>query len=75
MANAFDGVYLIHLNADKWGWHLEKEGFPFDGIPVFFKLDSDGKPTGEVIDGNAWGENIPENMAPPLDEFFHGKAR
>ncbi|MBI5295694.1 MAG: hypothetical protein HY869_09475 [Chloroflexi bacterium] len=24
-------------------------------------------------DGNAWGENIPDNFAPVLDEFFHGQ--
>ena len=70
MVAAFDGVYLIRLNADKWGWG--GNGFDFDGIPVFFKLDSQGQPNGEVIDGSAWGDNIPENMAPPLDEFFHG---
>jgi len=73
MSKAFDGVYLIHLNADKWGWNLKEYGFPFTAIPVFYKLDSDGKATGEVIDGGAWGDNIPENMAPPMDKFFHGK--
>ena len=71
MLNAFRGVYLIKIDVDDWGWDMEKYGFSFEGIPVFFKLDSEGNPTGEVIDGNAWGENIPENMAPPLDEFFH----
>ena len=71
MVNAFEGIYLIRLDADEWGWG--ENGFNFDAIPVFFKLDVDGHPTGEVIDGSAWGENIPENMAPPLDKFFHGQ--
>ena len=70
---AFDGVYLIRLNADDWGWDMSEYGFSFDGIPVFFKLDAQGRPNGEVIDGNAWGENIPENIAPPMDKFFHGE--
>jgi len=52
---------------------MTKYGFGFDGIPAFFKLDAQGKPNGEFIDGNAWGDNIPENIAPPMDEFFHGK--
>jgi hypothetical protein len=39
-------------------------------IPVFFKLDASGKPTGEKIDGGAWGDNAPDNMAPPLAAFF-----
>jgi len=52
---------------------MTKYGFGFDGIPAFFKLDAQGKPNGEFIDGNAWGDNIPKNIAPPMDEFFHGK--
>jgi thiol-disulfide isomerase/thioredoxin len=73
MIKAFDGTYIIHLDVDEWGFDMLQYGFSFDGIPVFFKLDSSGRPNGEVIDGNAWGDNIPENMAPPLDQFFHNK--
>jgi hypothetical protein len=71
MLEAFDGVYLIYIDVDMWGWDVD--GFSFEYIPVFFKLDENGQPNGEVIDGNAWGENIPKNMAPPLDQFFHNK--
>jgi hypothetical protein len=39
---------------------------------VYFKLDENGNQTGEVIDGGAWGEDIPENIAPVMDKFFHG---
>ncbi len=73
MVNAFDGVYLIKLDVDDWGWDMERYGFRFEGVPVFFKLDANGKPTGETVDGGAWGENIPENTAPVMDRFFHGK--
>ena len=73
MMQAFEGVYLIRVDVDTWNWEkLPKYGFDFEGIPVFFKLDSQGKQTGEVIDGNAWGPNTPDNMAPVLDTFFHG---
>jgi thiol:disulfide interchange protein len=74
MLDAFDGVYLIEVDVDEWAfdnWDQGNYGFKFDGIPVFFKLDEQGKQTGEVIDGNAWGDNIPENIAPPMDNFFH----
>lgn len=74
MLAAFDGVYLIKLAVDDWDWRkMADYGFKFRGIPVFFKLDAEGSPTGEVVDGGAWDENIPENMAPVMDEFFHGK--
>jgi thiol-disulfide isomerase/thioredoxin len=69
--DAYRGVYLIHLDVDEWGWGNSTAGFNVDGIPIFFKLDRDGKPTGATIDGDAWGENIPENFAPVLAKFFH----
>jgi thiol-disulfide isomerase/thioredoxin len=74
MLEAYVGTYIIRLDVDDWGWSDSSlHDFDFDGIPVYFKLDAQGQPTGEVIDGDAWGENIPENIAPPMDEFFHGE--
>ena len=74
MLDAYAGTYIIKLDVDEWGWeNSPHHEFDFDGIPVYFKLDADGKPTGETVDGNAWGENIPENMAPVMDKFFHGE--
>lgn len=74
MLNAYADKYIIKLDVDEWGWGDSKlHDFEFDGIPVYFKLDAEGRQTGEVVDANAWGENIPENMAPVMDEFFHGK--
>ena len=69
MMKALKGVYLIRADADDWGW--ENENLSFEAIPVYFKLDADGRPTGDQIDGSAWGKDIPENFAPVLDEFFH----
>ncbi len=71
MVDAFDGTYIIRLDVDTWSdseW--EQVGFELEYIPIIFRLDTEGRPTGDFIDGNAWGENIPENMAPPLKEFF-----
>ncbi len=73
MLKAYAGTYIIKLDVDEWGWRDSKlHNFKFDGIPVYFKLDAQGHPTGKTIDGNAWGDNIPENIAPPMDKFFHG---
>ncbi len=69
MVKAYSGVYLIKLDVDEWGWNVD--GFNFTGIPVYFKLDAQGQRTGEVIDGGAWNEDIPENIAPVMDRFFH----
>ena len=73
MINAYAGTYIIKLDVDEWVWDDGRvQNFAFDGIPVYFKLDANGEQTGEVIDGGAWGDNIPENMAPPMNKFFHG---
>jgi len=71
--NAYAGTYIIKLDVDEWGWgDSNLHDFEFSAIPVYFKLDSAGNQTGEVIDGGAWGEDIPENIAPVMDKFFHG---
>jgi len=74
MLRAYAGTYIIKLDVDEWGWDNGGfQDFRFDAIPVYFKLDSQGYQTGEVIDGGAWGEDIPENIAPVMDAFFHGE--
>jgi thiol-disulfide isomerase/thioredoxin len=67
---AFEGVYLIRADVDEWNSENGKN-FTFDAIPVYYQLDASGKPTGGVIDGGAWNEDIPENFAPVLNKFFH----
>ncbi len=74
MLDAYAGTYIIKLDVDEWGWgNSQLHDFDFDGIPVYFKLDTNGISTGDTVDGNAWGDNIPENMAPVMDKFFHGE--
>lgn len=64
------GVYVVQADVDVWGF--PPQGWDFKYIPVIFALDRDGKPTEDMIDGGAWGDNIPQNMAPPLKAFFEG---
>ena len=72
MMSAFAQVYLIQLDVDEWGWGVPESGFEFSGIPIFFRLDADGAPTGDWIDGSAWGPdsygNIANTMAPWFSE-------
>ena len=70
MKQAFAGTYIIRMNHDHWSPKLAGTGLESTSIPVFFDLDDQGKPTGRKIDGGAWGENTPENMAPPLRAYF-----
>lgn len=73
MLNAYDGTYIIKLDVDEWGWDGGRiENFTFSAIPIYFKLDGQGKQTGESVDGGAWNEDIPVNIAPVMNTFFHG---
>jgi thiol:disulfide interchange protein len=71
MIEAFEGTYIIRLDLDEWKSRLSQTDFVVLGVPTFFEVDEEGRPTGRTITGAAWAENIPENMAPVLGEFFH----
>lgn len=70
MARAFREVAAATLDIDTCGAQAQEAGFDARSVPVFFIIDAQGRPTGAKITGAAWGENTPENMAPPLERFF-----
>jgi len=71
MVDAFKGTAIAMIDIDAADSKaLDAHGLQSSAIPVFFTLDDAGKPTGAKIDGGAWGDNIPANMAPPLKAFF-----
>ena len=71
MVEAFKGTAIAMIDIDAADPKaLDALGLQSSAIPVFFKLDDGGKPTGDKIDGGAWGDNVPANMAPPLKAFF-----
>ncbi len=70
MVDAFQGTYIIKLDADQWNETLKDTAYYPRGIPAFIAIDDQGLPVGK-INGGAWGADIPENMAPPLKEFFN----
>lgn len=71
MVGAFEGTAIATVDIDAADpATMTSLGLETKSIPVFFKLAATGKPTGDRIDGGAWGDNTPENMAPPLKAFF-----
>jgi hypothetical protein len=71
MVEAFSKTFIIQIVADDFSdKELEAAGLAVNAIPSFYEIDNDGKPTGRTIDGGAWEENIPSNMAPVLKKFF-----
>ena len=71
MAAAFEGTYIIELDVDDWkAEDLAALRYNAKAVPIFIAVDADAKAKGPTIDGGAWGDNIPANMAPPLTKFF-----
>jgi hypothetical protein len=79
MQDAFQGTYIIVLDMDAWKPQLKPAGLESNFVPNFFAMNASARPTGKTINGGAWGEDIPRNMAPPLKKFFRangaGKSR
>ncbi len=70
MLDAFQGTYVIELDVDDWKSEgLGALGYKTGTVPVFYAVDAAGKASGPTINGGAWGDNIPETMAPPLKKF------
>ena len=67
----FDGVYLVHLDVDEWGWGDVAPGFSVKVIPTFYRLDDLGKPTGDTINASAWPQNTYEDITRVLGPWFH----
>ncbi|HZS36643.1 MAG TPA: thioredoxin family protein [Polyangia bacterium] len=71
MTEAFRGTYIVKLDLDEWETALAKAGYPVKVVPIFFKMGEGGKPTGKSLDGGAWQDDVPAQMAPPLKRFFN----
>lgn len=71
MKAAFAPAHIIAIDIDKVDpKQIEALGMKATVIPIFYRLDASGRATGDSISGGAWGDNIPDNMAPPLTAFF-----
>ena len=70
MMAAYAGIYLVLLDVDEWGWGVPEAGFSVDAIPIYFRLDEFGRPSGEWIDGYAWGEDTYANIAGTMGPWF-----
>ncbi len=71
MQEAFAGTYIVKLDADEWEDDFAQINIKINAVPVFFKVDTNGKATDYSINGGAWAEDIAKNMAPPLKAYFN----
>jgi hypothetical protein len=73
MVEALDGVRLVRVDIDAFGV-AEVTGLRFErrSVPWFYLMDGTPRWT-DAISGDEWDENVPENIAPVLDDFVHGR--
>ena len=67
---AFRGTSLVMLNQEQWGIHMGEVGMKSGSFPRIHELTDNGQASSRVITGAAWGEDIPSNMAPPIQTFI-----
>lgn len=49
-----DDVIVLRADSDVWGEELDALGFDAPVIPVYYRLDDDGTPSGESVRGDRW---------------------
>ncbi len=49
-----DNVVVLRADSDVWGEDLDALGFDAPVIPVYYRLDEDGTPSGESVRGDRW---------------------
>ena len=74
MQDALEGTSVVEVDLFNIATtqDLSDLGILPGAVPVFYVFDYAGHYSGLTISGGAWGDDIPENMAPPLKAFFRG---
>jgi TPR repeat protein len=71
VVEALRGAVIIELDMDDWTTtDFKSLGYDVVGVPVFIAVDHDGRAKGPSITSSVWGDDVPENMAPPLLRFI-----
>jgi thiol-disulfide isomerase/thioredoxin len=70
MQEAFAGTYIVKLDADEWKEDFSSIDITIKAVPTFYQVTSEAKAGNYTVNGGAWAEDIPENMAPVLKTYF-----
>jgi uncharacterized protein DUF4190 len=74
MQRALANVTLVRVDVESFRGELGSMRVETETAPWFYKLDAAARPT-DAISADAWGDNVPENMAPVLGRFARGLGR
>jgi hypothetical protein len=71
MQSALEGVRLVRLEPQNFGFELRQFNIPTDKIPGFALLGPDNRPL-DYVSGGEWDEDVSRNIAPVLAKFVRG---
>jgi hypothetical protein len=72
LQKALTGVRILRLNVNDYAVELARLGIPVDVFPGFALVTPEGRPL-DYVNGGEWDADVPENIAPVLGNFIHGR--
>jgi len=72
LQKALSGVRILRLDVNDYYVELTRLGLPVKVIPGFALMTPEGRPL-DYVNGGEWDADVPENIAPVLGNFIHGR--
>jgi hypothetical protein len=72
LQKALAGVRILRLDVNDYYVELARLGLPVKVIPGFALMTPEGRPL-DYVNGGEWDADVPENIAPVLGNFIHGR--
>ncbi|HEX6765376.1 MAG TPA: DUF4190 domain-containing protein [Polyangiaceae bacterium] len=72
MQKALGAVRILRLNVNDYYVELSRQGLPVKVLPGFALMSPEGRPL-DYVNGGEWDADVPENIAPVLGNFIHGR--
>jgi hypothetical protein len=72
LQKALSGVRILRLDVNEYYVELSRFGYPVKVLPGFVVASPEGRPL-DYVNGGEWDADVPENIAPVLGNFIHGR--
>jgi hypothetical protein len=72
LQRALAGTRILRLNVNDYYVELSRQGLPVKVLPGFVLMSPEGRPL-DYVNGGEWDADVPENIAPVLGNFIHGR--
>jgi len=72
LQKALAGTRIVRLNVNDYYVELSRQGLPVKVLPGFVLMSPEGRPL-DYVNGGEWDADVPENIAPVLGNFIHGR--